>query len=627
MRIAIFTDNFYPELSGVADSVLLQASGLADRGHQVVVFAPRYSKKEYQSAGVNAPEPHTPKGVGIVRVPSWGVKTATGQGRATFPGVGFMVARKEARKQKFDIVHSHSFMALGFDAKRLAKLEKIPLVGTNHTVIEHFLDYVPRPMRSLLPKLQNRYYSSVDAFTTPSTITHELGRSVQHKEIIPNAIHSEYFNKDLFSSSDSTFTFLYVGRISKEKNSDGIVDLFIDYFARYPHADVRLRIIGGGLLKNELIEKVRRAGLEGKIAFEGPYMGANQSFLYKAYRESDCFVTLSPSEVQPLTILQSFASGLPVLAANNEALASLIGKHHGVLVDPHDRNSCVDAINMIISQRDLLTNMGEAARKHGAKFNVQNVAATWEDLFRVVTQKKNKAPSLDLVISAYNEEKYIGETLESIIAAASGKVKEIIVIDNASSDRTFETAASFPGVRVVREEKKGLTHARERGFRESSADLIAFLDADGHMKKGWVERVISAFEKNPKLACYSGPALYYDVHPVSHFIVRGYWVIGYCTYLVLGYMAQGGNFVLRRSSLEMMGGFDTSISFYGEDTDIARRAKEVGRVKFSLFHPMYTSPRRFKGEGYLRTGFTYVKNFFSIAFAGKPATDEYIDHR
>ena len=98
-------------------------------------------------------------------------------------------------------------------------------------------------------------------------------------------------------------------------------------------------------------------------------------------------------------------------------------------------------------------------------------------------------------------------------------------------------------------------------------------------------------------------------------------------YLTLGYMVIGGNFAIRKEVLEKMGGFDTTIKFYGEDTNIARRAKKFGTVKFSLKFKMPTSGRRFKGEGLFRTGITYMLNFLSEVFVHRPLTQKHRDIR
>ncbi len=95
----------------------------------------------------------------------------------------------------------------------------------------------------------------------------------------------------------------------------------------------------------------------------------------------------------------------------------------------------------------------------------------------------------------------------------------------------------------------------------------------------------------------------------------------------VGVMVQGGNVVIRRTALEKIGGYDTSISFYGEDTDLARRLDKVGRVKFTFRLPTLSSFRRLAGEGTVATGFRYAVNYLWITLFKKPHTREYEDIR
>ena len=74
--------------------------------------------------------------------------------------------------------------------------------------------------------------------------------------------------------------------------------------------------------------------------------------------------------------------------------------------------------------------------------------------------------NVSLVIPAHNEEKYLGDCLESI-APQAHRLLEVIVVDNASTDNTAQVAARSPFVRVVHEPRKGLLWARQRGYLES----------------------------------------------------------------------------------------------------------------------------------------------------------------
>jgi GT2 family glycosyltransferase len=92
-------------------------------------------------------------------------------------------------------------------------------------------------------------------------------------------------------------------------------------------------------------------------------------------------------------------------------------------------------------------------------------------------------------------------------------------------------------------------------------------------------------------------------------------------------MLQGGNFIVRRDMMEKIGGYDTTIEFYGEDTDIGRRMAKVGRVKFTFKLPMYSSGRRLAKEGVFTMAFRYSLNHVWIIFFKKPYTKEHVDIR
>lgn len=235
---------------------------------------------------------------------------------------------------------------------------------------------------------------------------------------------------------------------------------------------------------------------------------------------------------------------------------------------------------------------------------------------------------VSIIIPAYNEAKYIGRCLQSVLRNRNECLHEIIVVDNASFDNTADLAKSFPGVRVVREDKKGLTHARQKGFEAATGDIIAYIDADTEMPPGWLETVAREFAKNTKLSCLSGPYRYYDLSRAHRLAVALYWsVIALPSYFIVGYMAVGGNFAARREALASIGGFDTAISFYGEDTNIARRLHQAGKVKFKLSFFMNTSGRRFKGQGFFKTGMIYMFNFLSEVSIKRPVTKKYKDIR
>ena len=248
---------------------------------------------------------------------------------------------------------------------------------------------------------------------------------------------------------------------------------------------------------------------------------------------------------------------------------------------------------------------------------------------------------LSFVIPAYNEEAYLPACLESILAQITPELKdvtEIIVVNNASTDRTREIALRYPGVRVVDEPRKGLTFARQAGFAASTGELIANIDSDSRLTPGWLDKVMAAFAETPKnperpLVSFSGPFLYFDLTASQRVFVHVFYMMAWCTYamnryiLRVGSMVQGGNFVVSRTGLDAIGGFNTAITFYGEDTDIARRLNDVGEVRFTFDLKMFSSARRLRKEGMFTMAARYSINYLWTTFMKRPFTETHIDIR
>lgn len=242
---------------------------------------------------------------------------------------------------------------------------------------------------------------------------------------------------------------------------------------------------------------------------------------------------------------------------------------------------------------------------------------------------------ISFVIPAYNEERHLPQCLAAIRRelARTPCDAEVIVVNNASTDRTGKVARSYSWVHTVDEPKKGLVRARHAGLVASTGELIANVDSDTILPEGWLATVLAEFSKDEHLAALSGPFIYYDLPMLHRVFTRVFYITGYLSHLInhhvfnAGAMLQGGNFVVRRTHLKQAGGFDTSIEFYGEDTDVARRISKVGKVKWTFKLPMYASGRRLEHEGMMMVGLRYAGNYLSVLFRGKPLTTTYTDIR
>lgn len=243
---------------------------------------------------------------------------------------------------------------------------------------------------------------------------------------------------------------------------------------------------------------------------------------------------------------------------------------------------------------------------------------------------------LSFVIPAYNEEEYIGNCLKSVLDELKDKKlqSEIIVVNNASTDKTAEIAKSYKDVKVIYEPQKGLVMARNAGYKKSSGDIIANIDADTILTKGWVSTAISEFEADPKLAALSGPFIYHDVSKKLRTIVRFFYYYVYYLFIInryvlrIGSVLQGGNFVFRRSYFEKINGYNVKdFTFYGEDADLAIRLNKVGNVKWTFKLPINSSGRRIAGEGPFTMTLRYSFNYLWVLLFKKPFSKENFDIR
>ncbi|MDB4992070.1 MAG: hypothetical protein JWL75_315 [Parcubacteria group bacterium] len=241
---------------------------------------------------------------------------------------------------------------------------------------------------------------------------------------------------------------------------------------------------------------------------------------------------------------------------------------------------------------------------------------------------------ISFIVPAYNEESVIAGCVESILESI--KVHpydaEVIVVDNASTDRTAEIVSSYENVRLIQEPKKGVVWARKAGFEASTGDIIAFLDADNLVPASWLPKVRAAFEEDTTLLALTGPYIFYDtpwyVRATAYTFYRIGNLIDHIQALFKSHsMLLGGNFIIRREVIDRIGGFDTSIAFYGDDADIGRRVGEVGKLKWDFGIPMKSSGRRLMKQGVIATGGLYALNHFWINFFKRPYSTDYTDIR
>ena len=194
---------------------------------------------------------------------------------------------------------------------------------------------------------------------------------------------------------------------------------------------------------------------------------------------------------------------------------------------------------------------------------------------------------LSFVIPAHNEETLLGATLEAIRAAAeaAGEPFELIVVDDASTDRTAELAAAV-GAKVVAVNLRKISAVRNAGARVATGDVLIFVDADTLVPADTLAATLQALQAG---AIAGGAWVKLESGVPLWGRILANLIIG--IYLRLGHA--GGCFLFtRREAFETVGGFDENY-YATEEMHLSKALKQLGPFVL-VREPVITSGRKFR---------------------------------
>ncbi len=218
-----------------------------------------------------------------------------------------------------------------------------------------------------------------------------------------------------------------------------------------------------------------------------------------------------------------------------------------------------------------------------------------------------------IVIPAYNEEKYLPKTLESI-SRQSWQNYELIIVDSESEDRTVEIAKSY-GAKIVEAPRGNIGLCRKKGAEKASGDFIVSASADTVYDKEWLEKLISPIIDGKKAT--AGALRIYEPRPLEAAFTS---VFVNCVVPLLYFVgfpyASADNLALEARFYKKIGGFRALPT--AEEIDLLKRVVKAGKkVVYVKDAIAYVSPRRIRAWGAFHYLLFHTKNFLKYNVFGK----------
>lgn len=417
MKIAIFTNNYFPRISGVSVAVDFADRALQMQGHETRIIAPDYGESgeimmplfgasEWDRAADvpvresvfgergSGPEQYEPL---VHRVPALTFR----KHKVALSLSGFELSRILGIIEGFqpDIIHSNHPFLLGDSAHKAADTFSIPLVYTYHTLYEFFSHYVGLDIeivRQVIRDFVTQYANNCDLVIAPTDPIQEyLHKTGVTSDVvsIPTGVDISRFTQ--FSRDDvKDFAFkhglhtfsvvlLYTGRIAEEKNAADAWEatrLLVDQ-----GVNCCLFMCGKGPLKKTIQDRAGSAGMKNRIIFGG-FLG--QEELPKAYLASDVFLFPSKSDTQGIVLYEAQAAALPIVAYNSMAARACVKDGvNGFLVDP-ELSEFTQAVKRVIDDPESFK-----PEDISPKYSLEAIGQAYTSLYEDLAQKGRRISS------------------------------------------------------------------------------------------------------------------------------------------------------------------------------------------------------------------------------------------
>ena len=381
MRIAIFSEVYWPMVSGVGVTLLRLTEALEARGHEVRVYSATYS---LPVGTADRPEVHRSPGIPLFLYPDvhW-----------AFPRLREVVLDLAAFRP--DVVHVATEFAMGLAGTKAARQLQVPVIASSHTDYDKYAQRYGVPWVLRVGWIYLRwFYGHAYRVLCPSRIyEHHLHRrGVYHTGLWTRGVDLEAFNplhrseayRRRFGVGPNDLLVTYIGRVSKEKDLLVLIEAW--RLLRAVRGNAQLVLVGQG----PLVEILNRRSIPG-VHLTGLMSGQELS---EAYASADLFVFPSATETFGNSLLEAMASGLPSLAVSaGGVLEYALHGRNSLLAEPRSLSSICTGLERLLHDPDLRRRLAEGGLRTAAQ-------RRWDSIYDQLIQDYQEAAASRVTVRA-----------------------------------------------------------------------------------------------------------------------------------------------------------------------------------------------------------------------------------
>lgn len=380
LKIGFFTDTYLPQVNGVVSSIELFRQELEKRGHQVFIFCPRIEDEQNSERVIRF------KSFRFLFQPEYHI---------SIPFSRHLL--RDLWTKDLDIVHAHTPFSIGLLGYYYAFIKKVPFIHTYHTLYPEYIKSYILKGRLITPgmvsKLSAVFSNRCDLTIAPSIKIKKLlesyGVETPIKVLATGIKIKEYATiikkntiRKQFGLRLSDKVLIFVGRLGKEKNINFLVSALP--IIQKKIQNVKLILVGDGPQRADLKRQAQKLKIKDAVIFTGYF---NKPEVIKAYQASDLFIFASLTDTQGMVIVEAAASGLPIVAIQDDAFFNILKTGQNGYAVKEDLQEFSKKIICLLKNKGLYGKMSRQSKKIAKEFSIEKQTGRLLKIYRDLIRK------------------------------------------------------------------------------------------------------------------------------------------------------------------------------------------------------------------------------------------------